>query len=220
VLGLDGLGLELDARSADPRALAEAYAARAPAGQRGARLEGCLVGLNAVLGMEEEAQRLRPVAEQAAQRAQCTEIIRTPDEGQSHIQEGHPPPEHRTTPAASGPHSPGVLSPGTSVYHEPVDEAAAVHNLEHAYVLLYYRSDDPTVASEIVGVLEGLAREFDKVIVAPYPGLPEEAGLALVAWRRLQLCPPSIGLTDAESLARWFVLRFAGTDVAPEPLAP
>lgn len=220
LLGLDGLSRELDARSADPRALAEAYAARAPAGQQGARLEGCLVGVDAVLAMEEEATVLEPVAELAAERAKCTVVVQTPDQGQTHIQEGDPPPEYRTTPAASGPHSPGVLPRGVSVYHEPIEEATAVHNLEHAYVLLYYRPDDPTVASEVVGLLEGLAREFDKVIVAPYPGLPEDVGLALVAWRRLQRCPPSIGVMDAAPVARSFVLRFAGTDVAPEPLAP
>jgi len=220
LLGLEGLAREIDARSADPRDLAEAYAGRAPVAQRGPRLEGCLAGVRAVLAMEEELARLEPAAEQAAQRSDCTEIVRTADEGQSHIQEGDPPPEYRTTPAASGPHSPGVLPPGVSVYHEPVDEAAAVHNLEHAYVLLYYRSDAPTVASDVVGILEGLAREFEKVIVAPHPGLPEEVGLALVAWRRLQRCPPSIGVAEAEVVARSFVLRFAGTDVAPEPLGP
>jgi hypothetical protein len=220
LLGLDGLAREIDAGGADPRDLAEAYAARAPAGQRGPRLEGCLAGVNAVQAMEEEGARLAPVAEQAARRSDCTEIVRTPDEGQSHLEEGAPPPEYRTTPAASGPHNPGILPPGASVYHEPVDEPTAVHNLEHAYVLLYYRAEEPRVAPEIVGILEGLAREFDKVIVAPHPRLPEEAGLALVAWRRLQRCPLSISLTDATTVARSFVLRLAGTDVAPEPLGP
>jgi hypothetical protein len=170
--------------------------------------------------MEEEAARLAPVGKQAAERAECTVVVQTPDEGQSHIQEGEPPPEYGTTPAASGPHRPGILPPGVSVYHEPVEEATAVHNLDHAYVLLYYRPDGPTVASEVVGMLEGLAREFEKVIVAPHPGLPEDVGLALVAWRRLQRCPPSIGAAEAEVVARSFVLRFAGTDVAPEPLGP
>lgn len=220
LLGLEGLARELDAPSTDPRDLAEAYAARAPVGQRDARREGCLAGANAVRAIEEEAARLEPVADQAARRSECTEIVETPDEGQSHIQEGDPPPEYRTIPAASGPHNPGILSPGVSVYHEPVDEPTAVHNLEHAYVLLYYRPDQPAVASEAVGVLEGLAREFEKVIVAPHVGLAEGTGLALVAWRRLQRCPPSIAVTDVEAVARSFVLRFAGTDVAPEPLGP
>jgi hypothetical protein len=220
LLGLDGLAREIDARSADPRDLADAYAARAPVGQRDPRLEGCLAGVNAVLAMEEEAARLAPMAEQAAQQARCTDVIQTPDEGQSHLQEGDPPPEYRTTPAASGPHDPGILPPGVSVYHEPIDETTAVHSLEHAYVLLYYRPEDPTVAPEVIGVLEGLAREFEKVIVAPHAGLPEEVGFALVAWRRLQRCPPSIAVEDAETMARSFVLRFAGTDVAPEPLGP
>jgi hypothetical protein len=220
LLGLEGLAGELDVGSADPQDIADAYAARAPVGQRDARREGCLAGANAALAMEEEAARLEPVADQAARRSDCTQIVHTPDEGQSHIHEGDPPPEYATTPAASGPHNPGILPPGMSVYHEPVDEPTAVHNLEHAYVLLYYRPDEPSVASEIVGILEGLAREFDKVIVAPHAGLPEEVGLALVAWRRLRRCPPSMAVTDAETVARSFVLRFAGTDVAPEPLGP
>jgi hypothetical protein len=170
--------------------------------------------------MEEEAARLAPVAEQAAGRAGCTDVVETPDEGQDHIQEGESPPDYRTTPAASGPHSPGFLPPDVSVYHEPVDEPMAVHNLEHAYVLLYYRPEPPTVTTEIVAILEDLARNFEKVIAAPHAGLPEDAGLAMVAWRRLQRCPPSIEVTDAEAVARSFVLRFAGTDVAPEPLGP
>jgi len=220
LLGLDGLAREIDARSADPRDLAEAYAARAPVGQRDPRLQGCLAGVNAVLAMEEEAARLAPMAEEAAQRSECTQIMQTPDEGQSHIQEGDSPPEYRTIPAASGPHDPEILPSDVSVYHEPIAETTAVHNLEHAYVLLYYRLEEPMVASDIVGVLEGLAREFEKVIVAPHAGLPEDVGLALVAWRRLQRCPPSLAVQDAETMARSFVLRFAGTDVAPEPLGP
>jgi hypothetical protein len=220
LLGLDELAQEIDAPSADPRDLATAYAARAPEGVRDAAFEGCLAGARAVLAMEQEAARIAPVAEQAAQGAGCTDIQKIPDEGQMHIQEGDPPPEYRTTPATSGPHRFGTLPPGVSVYHEPVDEPTAVHNLEHGYTLLYYRPEEPTVAPEVVAILEGLAREFEKVVVAPHPGLPEDVGLALAAWRRLQRCPPTIAVADAEAVARSFVLRFAATDVAPEPLGP
>jgi hypothetical protein len=172
------------------------------------------------MAMEQEGARIAPIAAEAAERADCTTIRHTPNEGRSHVQEDDPPPEYRTVPAASGPHRSGILSPGTSVYHEPVDEPTAVHNLEHGYALLYYRVEEPMVIPEVVAILEGLARDFEKVVVAPHPGLPEDTGLALVAWRRLQRCPPGIGVGDAESVARSFVLRFAGTDVAPEPLGP
>jgi hypothetical protein len=220
LLGLDGLARELDARSEDPRDLASAYAARAPQDLRDTAFEGCLAGLQVVLAMEQEAARLAPAAEQAVEDARCTPIRETADEGQSHIGEGDPSPEYRTTPAASGPHRPVTLPPDVSVYHEPVDEPTAVHNLEHGYTLLYYRPEEPTVSPDVVAILEGLAREFEKVVVAPHAGLPEEAGLALVAWRRLQRCPPTITVADAEAVARSFVLRFAATDVAPEPLGP
>jgi hypothetical protein len=220
LLGLDGLAREIDSRSEDPRDLASAYAARAPQDLRDAAFEGCLAGLRVVLAMEQEAARLAPAAGQAAEDAGCAPIRETADEGQSHIGEGDPSPEYRTTPAASGPHRPVILPPEVSVYHEPVDEPTAVHNLEHGYTLLYYRLEEPTVSPDVVAILEGLAREFEKVVVAPHEGLPEEAGLALVAWRRLQRCPPTITVAEAEAVARSFVLRFAATDVAPEPLGP
>ncbi|MGH2681733.1 MAG: DUF3105 domain-containing protein [Actinomycetota bacterium] len=218
LLGLDVLAQELDAPSQSPRDVAQAYATRAPEGLRDAAFEGCLAGVQAAVAMEQEAARIAPAAAQAAERAGCTRIRVTPDEGRTHLQEGDPPPEYRTTPAASGPHRSVTLPPETSVYHEPVDEPTAVHNLEHGYALLYYRPQDPTVGPEVVAMVEGLAREFEKVVVAPHRGLPGEAGLAMVAWRRLQRCPPPIAAADAEAVARSFVLRFAATDVAPEPL--
>lgn len=218
LLGLEELAAELDAQSGDPEDVARAYAARASGGPSAARFEGCLAGLGDVAAFEAEEARLTPLAEQAAERAGCSDVMPTPDEGQSHLQEGDPPPKYATVPAASGPHRAAPLPADVSVYHEPVDETAAVHNLEHAYVFLYYRADEPTVDPKVVAMLEGLAREFDKVVVAPYPGLPQDQGMAMVAWRRLQRCPPSITVEDATAVARSFVLRFAGTSVAPEPL--
>lgn len=200
--------------------MATAYASQAEPDVRDAAFEGCLAGARTVEAMEREAARIAPVAEEAAERAGCTAIQDTPNEGRSHIAEGDPPPEYRTVPAASGPHRSGILPPETSVYHEAVDEPTAVHNLEHGYALLYYRPEDPTVVPEVVAILEGLARDFEKVVVAPHPGLPEDTGLALVAWRRLRWCPPGIAVGDAEPVVRSFVLRFAGTGVAPEPLGP
>jgi hypothetical protein len=220
LLGLDGLALEIDAPTADPRDLATAYAARASREVRDAAFEGCLAGARDVFAMEAEAARLAPAAEEAAERAGCTTIRVTPDQGQAHIQPGEPPPEYATIPAASGPHSVSPLPPNVPVYHDPVDEPSAVHNLEHGYTLLYYSREDPIVAPDVVAILEGLAGELYKVITAPYPGLPNDTGFAFVAWRRLQRCPPTISAQDAEVVARSFVLRFAGTDVAPEPLGP
>lgn len=220
LLGLEELAAELGSQSADPEEIATAYSDRASQGQRVTVFEGCLTGVRAAAALEEEGARIAPLADQAAERAGCTDIRTTPNEGQMHILEDDPVPQYATAPAASGPHRQAPLPAGVPVYHEPVDEAAGVHNLEHGYVLIYYRAEEPTVAAEVVAAFEGLAGEFDKVIVAPYPGLPPERGMAMVAWRRLQRCPASISAEDAELVARSFVLRFAGTDVAPEPFGP
>jgi hypothetical protein len=42
-------------------------------------------------------------------------------------------------PAAAGPHDASPLPPDPHVYAIPVPETRAVHNLEHAYVIIYYR---------------------------------------------------------------------------------
>ena len=42
-------------------------------------------------------------------------------------------------PAAAGPHDASPLPPDPHVYGIPVPETRAVHNLEHAYVIVYYR---------------------------------------------------------------------------------
>jgi len=56
-------------------------------------------------------------------------------------------------PAAAGPHDPRPLPPDPHVYAEPVPETRAVHNLEHAYVLLYHDG----LSADAVAALEGFA---------------------------------------------------------------
>jgi hypothetical protein len=121
-------------------------------------------------------------------------------------------------PATSGPHDPSPLPPDPHVYEEPVPETRAVHNLEHAYVLIYYRpAADGGLAAETVDALEELAGVASRVIMAPYPDLPPGTALALAAWNTLWECPTHVTRTQAVTIARGFVDAFAGTSIAPEP---
>jgi hypothetical protein len=52
--------------------------------------------------------------------------------------------------------------------------------------------------------------------MAPYPELPEDRALALVAWNTRWLCPAGISTGRAETITRAFVQAYRGTTNAPE----
>jgi len=132
--------------------------------------------------------------------------------GQSHTYSEHP--------ATSGPHDPSPLPGDPHVYDAPVPETRAVHNLEHAYVLIYYRADGPDALQQaVVDRLASLARAQDKVIMAPYPNLPSGTSLALAAWNKLWECPAAVTADQARTIASGFIQAYRGTSNAPEPRA-
>jgi hypothetical protein len=165
-----------------------------------------------------EDRRLIQDADAAADALRCGEIQSFQSEGRNHLQQGSPPPQYGTTPATSGTHSPSTLAPGVHVYDEPVPEPLAVHNLEHAYVIIYYRAEGQGALPENVrAALAGLAEGEEKVILAPHPELAEGRSLAFTAWAKLQECP---NVTDPDATvlaARGFIKRFRGGGDAPEP---
>ncbi len=108
----------------------------------------------------------------------------------------------------SGPHT--DLSLPAGAYPSEVDWRAAVHSLEHGYVILAYGAISP----DEVRRLEGAFRGERKLIITPKASLsPGE--MALVSWRRLQRCK---GL-DLE-VARAFIRQNRESRLAPEPQGP
>lgn len=99
-----------------------------------------------------------------------------------------------------------------------MDETNVVHNLEHGYVLIYYRADGPdALPSTVVEDLASFATVNVKVIMAPYPSLAPGRAFALAAWDELQQCPSSVTPSQATDLARAFVDLFRSGGRAPEP---
>jgi len=140
--------------------------------------------------------------------------------GGIHLQPGqaHPYPAE---PATSGPHDPTPLPALPHVYTTPVIETKAVHNLEHGYIVIYYRASGPdALPSPVVEALATLAKGQDKVIMVPHPALPLGTSFALTAWNKLWTCPSSITPTQATTMARGFVVAFRSTSNAPEPQIP
>ena len=172
-----------------------------------------------------ESRRIQEAAAAAAETLGCGEIRDFGARpGSQHIQPGQPIPTYETTPGTYGVHA-GSTYQGPSVISNPVDpslETSLVHNLEHAYVVIYYRpSGEGAVPETVQTQLEDLAESEDKVIVAPYPSLEAGRSLALAAWAKLQQCPqiPADEGDAAVSVARGFISQFRGGGDAPEPAA-
>jgi hypothetical protein len=155
----------------------------------------------------------------AARAAGCGSIVHpaTSAPGGIHLQPGEPY-RYTQNPPTSGPHDPVPLPPDPHVYTEPVPQTHAVHNLEHAYVLIYYRPiGDGGISTETVDALAALARAESRVIMAPYPDLPSGTSLALAAWNTLWECPSAVTPIQAATIARGFIDAYRGTNIAPEP---
>jgi hypothetical protein len=171
-----------------------------------------------------ESRRETQEALAAAERLGCTEVQDLPDEGREHLAPGEAPPAYGSTPATSGKHSGATLPADPSVYDQPFDanlEAQAVHNLEHGYVLIYYKQDGPdALPNNVVDTLADLARSEEKVMLAPHAELPEDQSLAIAAWTHLQTCPNVTNAGDVVDVARGFINRFRGGGDAPEPNQP
>ena len=147
---------------------------------------------------------------------------------QSHIgadprfAQGPPLSSYPSTPPVSGPHAaipPGPMPPG--VYDSPPDIYRAIHSLEHAGVIIWYRPglsggelDDIKAFYHQKTVKEDVGQT--KTLVAPYsyPGqgaagsLPGNAQMVLVAWHKMQVC-------QRPSLAAAFQFSSAYNNVTP-----
>ncbi|HEX9716604.1 MAG TPA: DUF3105 domain-containing protein [Actinomycetota bacterium] len=181
---------------------------------------GTFVALYLVLRVD--APKPIPDAALAAAEAAGCGAVQTPAAsapGGQHLARGedYTYPDH---PATSGFHDPSPLPSEPKVYTEPVPEIRAVHNLEHAYVLIYYRIDGPdALAEDVVERLASLAESEHKVLMAPYPQLDEGTSLALAAWNKLWECPATVTADQARTIASGFVEAYRGTGNAPEPSA-
>jgi hypothetical protein len=154
----------------------------------------------------------------AADAAACADLERpvVANPVRSHLAPGEAY-EYPDPPPASGPHDPSPLPADPHVHAAPVATTQAVHNLEHAYVLIWYR---PTAeggpSAETVAELEAVARDEDMVIMAPYPDLPEDRALAFVAWNTRWRCPATVSPDQAVTIAGSFIQAYRGTTNAPE----
>ncbi|HEX2194746.1 MAG TPA: DUF3105 domain-containing protein [Candidatus Limnocylindria bacterium] len=112
---------------------------------------------------------------------------RVPNEGATHIAEGEPP-TYQSRPATSGPHwnvGGGVAPLNWGVYTSPVAEPAAVHNLEHGGIVIWYQ---PTQATEedVAALTQYVESQIQsarfKFLLSPWAGEDFGAPMAVTAW--------------------------------------
>ncbi len=186
---------------------------------------GIVVGVVAfgaayVVTKEQESHRLEDEASRLATAAGCTDVRDVPSSGEGHLAPGETT-TYARHPATSGIHDQAPLPPDPQIYKDLVPEQNAVHNLEHGYVLLYYRAgEDAALPPDVIVALSDLAEAESKVILAPSFDLEADTSLALAAWNRLQRCPSTVTAAQALGIAESFVERFRGGGEAPEPSAP
>jgi hypothetical protein len=167
------------------------------------------------------AKPIPQAALDAAGAAGCSDVQTpaTSAPGGLHLNSGasyHYPQE----PATSGYHDPSPLSGDVPVYTEMPPETQLLHNLEHAFVNIYYRSTgDRALPADVVTALAAVARNDPKhhVILTPHTSLPDGVDLAFTAWNKLMTCPNTITADQATAIARGFITAFQCTSNAPEP---
>lgn len=111
-----------------------------------------------------------------------------PLESRDHLTRGETFDGYNSNPPTSGPHSPNVAEWGVS--DTVVAKEVAVHNMEHAGVIVWYNcagGPQPLGAGDCAGLRDDLSRvvqpEVDDgkhVVMTPYPGMDNR--IALTAW--------------------------------------
>ena len=109
-----------------------------------------------------------------------------PDEGRNHVAQGEMP-TYQSVPATSGPHwslGDGVAPLFWKVYTSPVPEPAAVHNLEHGGVVIWYQDSatDEDVQKLTQFVQQQLQTSNYKILLSPWAGKDFGHPIAVTAW--------------------------------------
>jgi Protein of unknown function (DUF3105) len=176
-----------------------------------------LIGLIVFMGRDEPQAENQPVSEQAraaGREAAGSEGVRTfPVAGRDHIQASQQPRNWSSNPPTSGDHLATPLPPG--VYSNEQDPRALVHNLEHGYVVIYYKGIPKDDLDQLETFVED--RDGSKLVLAPYSGL-ESNGVALTAWQNLETMQ-RVNLDVVQAFVNDYMVPVGTRSTAPEPNA-
>jgi hypothetical protein len=137
-----------------------------------------------------------------------------PNGGGQHVAVGTYP-NYNSTPATSGPHwnQPPIAPMNWGVYTKAVPEPAAVHNLEHGGIVIWYQAsklsaDQVTTLTNFVNA-QIRTSQF-KFILSPWTGKDFGHPIAVTAWRYLLY----LDSADTDSITAFVNLHYENS---PEP---
>jgi hypothetical protein len=173
-----------------------------------------------VVVVRNQSQVDETALEAALQRLSCTDVEeQNAEQPNEHVE----PYAHgeNGVPAFGGNHVGTPLPQEPKVYTQQPPEEAAIHNLEHGYILIYYAAEgDNALDPTLVSALEDVANSETEVLMSPYADLAKP--LYLVAWGARQSCdpPPDASAEDVTLVAEGFIEDWKDGKYAPEPAVP
>ncbi|HYT24889.1 MAG TPA: DUF3105 domain-containing protein [Actinomycetota bacterium] len=175
-----------------------------------------LVGLILYQGRDTSTKLTRPSAAALAtamKAAGCGDVKQFPQAGRNHIAPDKQPSNWNSNPPTSGDHLGTPLPRG--IYADQQDERAAVHNLEHGYVVIQYKNLPGGQVKTLTKLAQSLRGQ--KLVMMPYGGLPSD-GVALTAWQHSQTCQ-KVNVDVVSAFVDDYMLPGGAKSQAPEPLA-
>jgi hypothetical protein len=107
----------------------------------------------------------------------CGNVQSLPSLGQEHIAFGQQHLPYNSNPPATGPHLDNPQNWG--IYTVAQIQEQLLHNLEHGGIVIQYNNLSGPEVQQLTGIVQ---RDRFHIILAPYPGMPSEAKIALTAW--------------------------------------
>jgi hypothetical protein len=130
-------------------------------------------------------------------------------QGNRHVALGANVPDYNSDPPTSGPHTADLAAWGTYEPDDEVHDQRLIHNMEDGGVIVWYRpADTPDETEARLAELEGVARGYRRIVIAPRPDMPTP--YALTAWQRMQ----RFDEIDEEGM-RAFISAYEGLDHHP-----
>ena len=76
------------------------------------------------------------------------------------------------------------------IFLDPWDAETLVHNMEHAGVVVWYKTDDQAVVDELTALVNGHLDDEQLIVMAPYRAMEDEQ-IAITSWTRIDKFPVS-----------------------------
>jgi hypothetical protein len=111
---------------------------------------------------------------------------------------------YNSDPPTSGPHTPYIAPWG--IHNAPVPKELQVHNLEDGGVIVQYNCMN---CQDLVKKLEHIASQYERIILAPYPGM--DTVIALTSWGKID----KLKEFDEKRIIR-FINAYIGIDHHPK----